>query len=151
MPESGIGNNIDKWRKQRLTLQLSMQQTLICSTSARADDNLDQSLQSLCDELIDYVSTGHFSIYSRPLSFTRQMTTEVSSILQGIYQYIGSTTDQVLLFNDRVESCLIGDLSDTLHNDLLKLKKSLSVRFALEEQLLELGTPDKFRTLQTST
>lgn len=146
MPEHKLHNIIDKWRRQRRTLQNCLLQTLMNAHTARCDELFDQALQSFCTELIDYVSTGHFSVYTHPLRHSARKTAEHSDLLQGIYQHIGSTTDQVLQFNDRVEASPHSKAPDTLHNELLKLHKALCVRFALEEQLLELGSAQRFST-----
>lgn len=145
MPEPRLSNIIAKWRSQRLKLQKSIRTTLSSTKQGVADNNLDPALQSLCTELIDYVSTGHFSVYSHHYSFAASKRSEHADTLQNIYQYIGNTTDQVLLFNDCIDTIQYSKPSNTLYLELKKLHKALSVRFALEEQLLELGSTESRR------
>lgn len=137
---------LEQWRQQRSSLQQHLRQTLVCSLSQMKNEDLLAELKHLCTELIDYVSTGHSSIYRhnrpgsiRPARGCREMHNEIQ-------HHIGINTDQVLSFNEKYEwtdaqllpGALQTSLHTSLHNDLLKLHRSLSLRFALEEQLLEL-------------
>lgn len=137
---------LEQWRQQRSNVQQHLRQTLVCSLSQMKDEDLLAELKHLCTELINYVSTGHSSIYKRNKPGTLRAARGCRGMQNDIQHHIGINTDQVLSFNEKYEwtgarlvpGSLHNSLHTSLHNDLIKLHKSLSLRFALEEQLLEL-------------
>lgn len=160
-----------QWRTQRHTVENRFRQTMVCSLDKLKDEELVVELQRLCNELLDYVSTGHFSIYTRPLlktgtfqvgsrirgknrcqlqskarsrtrGFVKEpvqgQTTTDKSLMKNICRHIGNSTDQVLSFNEKYETLVAGCIPGSLQGDLKKLQRTLSLRYALEEQLLVL-------------
>lgn len=141
-------NSIAHWRRQRLRLQLKLQQTACCSLDNMSAMELDRRLGRLCNELMDYLSTGHSSIYARYYRIESgpqdAQAPERKRLLKEIWLHLGRTTDAALRFNLRCETTPLPALQQKLHTELGKLNKTLALRFALEEQLLELassGTP----------
>lgn len=129
---------ISKWRLQRieirrLLLQVLSGELLACSAAEQA-----QALRTLCTELVDYVSTGHFRIYGRILPRKLRADAELQSLLQHIFHSIGKSTDAVLGFNDRLQNEAGRPGSKACRVALIRLSRGLLLRFALEEQLLEL-------------
>ena len=127
---------ISKWRLQRievkrLLLQLLSEELLACAPADQA-----QSLQALRAELVDYVSTGHFEIYGRVLPRRLQPGPELHALLHHIFHSIGESTDTVLGFNDRFGH--EAPAARPVRQALLRLSRALQLRFALEEQLLDL-------------
>jgi|Laugresp1bdmlbsn_1035097.scaffolds.fasta_scaffold13960_2 regulator of sigma D len=133
---------LERWRQQRNSVQHHLRQTLVCSLSQMKEEDLLTELKHLCTELIDYVSTGHSSIYRHNSSSATRPARGCRGIQSEIQHHIGINTDHVLSFNQKYEwtdaQLMPGSLQNSLHNDLVKLHRSLSLRFALEEQLLEL-------------
>jgi regulator of sigma D len=128
---------IARWRLQRievnrLALQLLGDELLSCAAAERA-----QTLQTLCTELVDYVSTGHFEIYGRVLPRKLRNDPDLHALLQHIFHSIGRSTDAVLAFNDRWYSSTAMPIRP-FRQLLLRLNRALQLRFALEEQLLDL-------------
>jgi regulator of sigma D len=136
------GNCIITWRRQRERLQHNLQQTACRSLDSMSDHELDQRLGGLCNDLMDYLATGHGSVYTRcyrPERLQHPALNERSRLLKDIWLNLGRTTDAALSFNQRCETTPIEALQQKLHAELGKLNKMLSLRFALEEQLLELA------------
>nr|WP_086938902.1 sigma D regulator [Thaumasiovibrio occultus] len=95
-------------------------------------------LQLFCQQLVDYISTGHFKIYDMVMERWNQTGFKATSDMTSSYERIMETTDPLLDFNDRY-----GDVSDA--DDMPKLDTDLSVmgelmeeRFELEDQLIQL-------------
>ena len=133
---------MDTWRRQRQRLQLNLQQTACRSLDSMSDRELDQCLGLLCNDLMDYLSTGHGTVYARYAGVpgaARGAPSERKRLLQEIWRNLGRTTDAALRFNQRCEAMPLEVLQRRLQGELGKLNKMLSLRFALEEQLLELA------------
>lgn len=140
--DSNDTNCIVTWRRQRQQLQHNLQQTASRSLDSMSDRELDQRLGRLCNDLMDYLSTGHGSVYARYYCMNRLQhpaSGERSRLLQDIWLNLGRTTDAALRFNQRCETTPMAALQQKLHAELGKLNKMLSLRFALEEQLLALA------------
>ena len=135
---------IGRWRLQRQTLRKQLLQ-LICSqlTSATLEEQ-EICLKNLCDELIDYISIGHFEIYSNLMCRHAKAKREIRILTSYLYRCIGRSTDLVLDFNTSCERSTVCVGSKRMSEVLGKLTRSLLVRFALEEQMLELATDDDF-------
>jgi len=135
-------NCIVTWRRQRQQLQQNLQQTACRSLDSMSDRELDQHLGRLCNDLMDYLSTGHGTIYARFCrldSLQHSTRSDRSQLLKDIWLNLGRSTDAALRFNQRCETTPLAALQQKLYADLGKLNKLLSLRFALEEQLLELA------------
>jgi regulator of sigma D len=129
------------WRQQRQRLQQNLQQTACRSLNDMSDQELEQRLGGLCNDLMDYLATSHGSIYTRCYRAERVQhpaRNERSRLLKDIWLHLGRTTDAALGFNQRCETTSMEALQHRLHAELGKLNKMLCLRFALEEQLLEL-------------
>ena len=128
---------ISKWRLQRIEIRRLLLQVLSGELLAFSSTEQAQALQVLCTELVDYVSTGHFEIYGRVLPRKLRADADMHALLQHIFHSIGKSTDAVLNFNDRHQR---GERAVTapFRHALLRLNRGLLLRFALEEQLLEL-------------
>jgi len=139
---------IRHWREQRQRLQLNLEQTVCRGLQGMSSSELDQHLGRLCNDLMDYLATGHGSVYSRYCSIPNRCsahagklpTSERQRLQQEIWLHLGRTTDAALRFNLRCETTPPAALQQKLHSELGKLNKTLTLRFALEEQLLELGS-----------
>ena len=132
---------ISKWRLQRIEVNRLLLQLLSAELLAWPPAEQTQALHTLRTELVDYVSTGHFEIYSRVLPRRPQADAERHALLQHIFHSIGRSTDTVLGFNDRFAQKSEheeGVTARPLRQMLIRLSRALQLRFALEEQLLDL-------------
>jgi regulator of sigma D len=137
---AGIGtDSIITWRRQRLRLQQNLQQTSVHCLERLSDRELDLQLGHLCRDLMDYLSTSHSSVFTRCSPRKGHGGSERQRAVKDILLHLGRTTDAALRFNERCETTPAGALQQRLHGELGRLNKTLALRFALEEQLLELG------------
>lgn len=128
---------ISKWRLQRIEINRLLLQLLSAEVLACPRAEQVQSLQVLRSELVDYVSTGHFEIYGRVLQRKLRPNPDLHSLLHHIFHNIGQSTDAVLGFNDRFAQEGPASVRPA-RQALLRLSRALLLRFALEEQLLDL-------------
>ena len=91
-------------------------------TAAPGDESLRLRLQRFCADVVDYVSAGHFEIYSCLVD-----TAEAAALFARLRTKLQLTTDRVLAFNDRIAR---------KRPDLARLRQLLAdVGIALEERL----------------
>jgi regulator of sigma D len=129
---------VGRWRLQRIEIRRLLLQVLSGELLTYSATEQTQALRALCSELVDYVSTGHFEIYGRVLPRKLQSDAELHALLQHIFHSIGKSTDAVLSFNDRYQQGVHVLATAAFRQLLIRLSRSLLLRFALEEQLLEL-------------
>lgn len=129
---------VSKWRLQRIEVRRLLLQVLSGELLTFAPADQMQTLRALCSELIDYVSIGHFEIYGRILPRKLRADSDRHALLQHIFQSIGKSTDAVLTFNDRLQQFDSAPPGPAFRQVLIRLSRALLLRFALEEQLLEL-------------
>ena len=135
---------IERWRLQRLGLRRQLLQLICSRLSSATQDEQETCLENLCGELLDYISTGHFEVYTGLLRSQARYNQELRILIAYLYRCIGSSTDLVLDFNASCERSNVFIGSNQMTEALSRLTRSLLVRFALEEQMLELTTGSDF-------
>ena len=135
---------IDRWRLQRLDLRKHLLQMMRSHLSSATHNERETTLENLCSELIDYISTGHFEVYGGLMRRQSRSNHELRILIAYLHRCIGSSTDLVLEFNESCERDNVFVGSNQMTEALGKLTRSLLVRFALEEQMLELTSGNEF-------
>ncbi|MEY4641454.1 MAG: sigma regulator [Pseudomonadota bacterium] len=130
---------ISRWRLQRIEVRRLLLLLLSGEVLTFPASEQAQNLHALCSELVDYISTGHFEVYGRVLARELRPDAELHALLQHIFYSIGKSTDAVLAFNDRYQQGRPAALTNAFRRMLVRLSRALLLRFALEEQLLDLG------------
>jgi regulator of sigma D len=131
---------IERWRTQRHSLRKQLLKLMCNHLSSATLNDQEACLEKLCCDLINYISIGHGEIYDGLLRRQSRSTVELRTLTAYLYRCIGSSTDLVLDFNAYCERANIFVKSNEVVEALGKLTRSLLVRFAIEEQLLELTT-----------
>lgn len=129
----GTSQIIDQWleRRKQLISQFIALPTVEIAT-------LEDKLSAFCNDLTDYLSSGHFEVYEKLLSQCSHQPEGDLQQMQEILPDIQSTTDAALDFNDNYHTFKsptvqqIRELSFQLSN----LGEVLEERFALEDQLI---------------
>ena len=129
---------VSKWRLHRIEVRRLLLQALSGELLTYMPAEQMQVLRALYSELVDYVSTGHFEIYGRILPRRLPADGETHALLQHIFHSIGKSTDAVLGFEERLQRHADMPSGAALRQALIRLSRALLLRFALEEQLLEL-------------
>ncbi|MGY3865627.1 Rsd/AlgQ family anti-sigma factor [Aeromonas bivalvium] len=92
-------------------------------------------LQQFCEQLVDYVSAGHFEIYHHVVNAFEQASGDSLELAKRIYPRIRSCTEFALEFNDKYSDASEEQLL-SLDEDLNKLGPVLEDRFKYEDRLI---------------
>ena len=94
-------------------------------------------LEEFCQELVDYMATGHFELYRR-IEEGSERRDEIIKLAEEIMPRINDTTQIAVAFNDLYEHTT--DINENaikqLPNHLTRLGKELVTRIELEDQLI---------------
>lgn len=138
---------ISCWRDQRQVLRNDLARLLTSLYLSEAATHQQGQLGNFCNNLMDYTCAGHFVIYHELTNGHKAPDRDCRALQYRILGYIGNTTDQILQFNEVFESMdPSGDLPPGQDHLLVKLARVLLMRFALEEQLMELGHAGQMQT-----
>ncbi len=104
---------------------------------AKADALIDQ-LQEFCQELVDYLATGHFEIYQR-LEEGSERRDDMIGLADQIYAAITKTTQAAVDFNDMydISEGFDTDLLKQLPEQLSRLGQELATRIELEDRFID--------------
>ena len=99
--------------------------------------NTAELLEEFCQDLVDYMATGHFEIYRR-IEEGNERRTEITSLADKIMPRINQTTQVAIAFNDVYDDTAnINDAAiDQLPNYLAKLGEELATRIDLEDRFI---------------
>ena len=118
---------------------LSQYYNLAKLTEDSKDDLGDTTelLEEFCQELVDYMATGHFEIYRR-IEEGNERRDEILTLAEKIMPRINTTTQIAIAFNDLYDdtSSIDNDAIEQLPNYLAKLGEELATRIDLEDQLI---------------
>ena len=127
-----------RWKQQRDAIHDGLEESLYSDHALQVEEQ-DFPIEDFCESLMDYISTGHFEIYEKLLHDSTAELEANRKLLEDIYHSIESTTDLALSFNEKYKDELVhSSEDDNLPRDLIELDNALTIRFALEDQLLEL-------------
>jgi regulator of sigma D len=100
-----------------------------------ADKPVKDSLQEFASILVDYIASGHFSLYQRITDGTerRQDVLRAASIA---YPTISESTDMAMEFNDKYGGEWNFHLLDHLGGDISQLGERLANRIDLEDRII---------------
>lgn len=132
---SGVNDMIDRWLKERQTLIVQF-----CAVSGVHEyrpksERTQQRLQTFCQLLVDYVSSGHFEVYYQLLREAEEFEDGSAELAKSLFPYINATTETAIEFNDAYVST--EGSSANLSKSLSKLGETLASRFELEDRLIE--------------
>lgn len=87
-------------------------------------------IEAFCEILMDYISAGHFEIY------TQLGSDEPDGLDKSLLPQIMPSTDTALAFNDKYAEIEPDNLLKDFDRDLSGLGQQLEERFELEDQLI---------------
>src|SRR3569623_532614 len=99
---------------------------------------LSERVQSFCEDLMDYVSAGHFEIYDELLAEAESRASRHIAEGQTLLQRLQPTTDAVIRFNDIYEDPEDQDELANLSHELSALGLALESRFEIEDRMIAL-------------
>lgn len=133
----GVSALIDRWLQSRQQLIVQY-----CELSSSPDfghpEPVYDQLSSLCEQLLDYVSAGHFEVYEQLMNEAREFDDGGVEVANKTYPKINKTTQEMLAFNDLL------DVSEKTEEDMRAMYARVShlgeimeERFELEDLLIE--------------
>lgn len=131
----GVNDIIDRWLHERQQLLVSYCD--LSGTQVFDEENVthQEQIKTLCQVLVDYVSAGHFEVYSQLIKEGQDFgDKEALAEAATLYQTIDKTTEALLDFNDKYQET--DDLSE-LAADLSTMGQNLEPRFSAEDQMIE--------------
>ena len=108
---------------------------------AKTSDNDQRStlemLEEFCQELVDYMATGHFEIYRR-IEEGNERRDDIIKLADQIMPRINDTTQIAVAFNDIYDDTenISENTYKQLPNYLAKLGEELATRIDLEDQFI---------------
>ena len=94
-------------------------------------------LQEFCQDLVDYLATGHFEIYRR-IEEKEERRSEIVQLADQIFNRISETTAVAVAFNDLYDTSanFNPDVLGQLPEQLSKLGEELATRIDLEDRFI---------------
>lgn len=132
-----VESHINRWLEERQALI-----TIYCELSGikaygKSSFLNQRKLQIFCEQLVDYVSKGHFEIYEE-LALEAKAFSNNALDIEKIYSKIETTTEVALDFNDKYDLDNIHPdiITASLPSDLSKIGEAIALRFDLEDHLI---------------
>jgi regulator of sigma D len=134
----GVHSIIDRWLQDRSQLLVAYCGLKDLKPFGTGTEPPSVKIQTFCQQMIDYLSAGHFEVYEQLLQEAKDFNDGSQQCIDDLYPEIQKTTETCLSFNDRFESkelCLenLTELAD----ELSQLGEVLAERFELEDQLIK--------------
>ena len=134
----GYHSLIDRWLEDRQKLLVNF-----CSLFKVMDVTNQQtlpdydSLTKFCQQLVDYISLGHFEVYESLVSECDVRGKDSLNLAKELSPEIAKTTDLALAFNEKYINIKNIDKYQILSEDLSKIGEVLATRIELEDQLID--------------
>ncbi len=138
----GSSDAIDHWldKRQQVVVEYCKIAALqpCSSNSSLSELPSPQELQCFCQDLVDYISEGHFKVYDMVMSKWQSTGFEITDDIHKAYAEIVKTTDPLLNFTDKYATVNEEDELEELDDDLSQVGETLESRFELEDDLIQL-------------
>ncbi len=138
----GNSDVIDQWLLNRQQLLSDYCRLVGLPPYERQTRQLPSSaeLQLFCQQLVDYISAGHFKIYNMVMDRWNQTGFKATQEMTAAYKSIMTTTDPLLNFNDRYGEVTEDDHLPDFDADISSIGETLERRFDVEDRLIQLIT-----------
>lgn len=130
-------NDMVKKRQQLMVVYMDLLKVPTLGGDCVDNEGEDgRKLSTFCEEIIDYVSSGHFDLYPKLIDLIEKASGRSLSIANRVLPRIEGTTDYLMRFCD-----LYGELdapaeAKRFKNDLASVGKCLEQRFKNEDRLI---------------
>ncbi len=136
----GGGNDlVDTWLRARRQLLVTYYELIGMKPNKEALSALDeQALDAFCHNLVDYLSTGHFSVYERIISEMQGDSPMIAAAQ--IYPALEANTDRLMqLYDGHLQLAINDDNYEGFQVALSEVGEILESRFTLEDKLVQLA------------
>lgn len=131
----GCNELIDRWLHHRKQLLVAYYNLVGIKPGKETHSVLDEkALDSFCQHLVDYLSSGHFSIYERIM---HEM--EGAPAANPVWAQLEANTEQIMAYYDtHLENAIDHDDYLEFQQALSEIGEALASRFTLEDKLIVL-------------
>lgn len=130
----GVNTIIDNWLHNRQELLITYCDLSSISNFDEDNSEHSQKVRTLCQQLVDYVSAGHFEVYDQLMKEGKAFNdAKAIQTAEKLYENINPTTEATLDFNDKY---LETDDLSSLTEDLSTLGQHLEARFESEDEMI---------------
>ena len=134
-------NWINDMIKARKDLVIQYMKILNISVSRSSNKNevcypSYEDVTKFCDQLVDYMSHGHFDLFPKILELIENASGRSLSIAHRTLPRIEDTTEYLMKFTDKYAEDLNEAKMATVQKDLASIGKALEVRFKNEDRLI---------------
>lgn len=136
----GGGNElVDTWLRARRQLLVTYYALIGMKPNKDAMTALDEhALDAFCHNLVDYLSTGHFSVYERIISEMHGDSPLIAAAQ--IYPALEANTDRIMqLYDSHLQQAINDDNCADFQKALSEVGEVLESRFTLEDKLVQLA------------
>ncbi|EPF20971.1 MULTISPECIES: Rsd/AlgQ family anti-sigma factor [Cedecea] len=135
----GSNELVDHWLQARKHLLVAYYNMVGIKPNKESHTALDEkALDNFCHGLVDYLSSGHFSIYERIIS-NLEGSSPLLSAAQ-LYPQLEANTQQIMdLYDSHLENAIDRDSWVEFQQALSEIGECLESRFSLEDRLVLLA------------
>ncbi|MFC3022567.1 sigma D regulator [Vibrio zhugei] len=138
----GSSKVIDHWLDKRQELIIAYCKLVTLQPSAAkasmAELPTPAELQVFCQDLVDYISEGHFKIYDMIMDKWHATGFQATTEINETYHQISDSNDPLLNFTDQYADVSDDDDLEDLDKDLSEIGEVLESRFGTEDYLIQL-------------
>jgi len=131
---------IDSWLEDRQRLIVSYCKLAALPPFDKKSQNSLPAIvdvQTFCQQLMDYLSAGHFEMYERIVSECAINGHDSRKLADALTPEIAKSTDIALEFNDTYAELADEQWENAFDKDLSELGQAMVERFDLEDQLIQ--------------
>lgn len=125
---------LKRWLRERRELLGKYTELAVALQGDAGQQNLESRQRSLCELLVDYVSSGHFEVYHGLINEAESFDDGSCILAEKLMPAIGDTTEVILAYEEKYSANPAR--TDRVRRDLSSLGEMLESRFALEDQLI---------------
>ncbi|RXJ72371.1 sigma D regulator [Veronia nyctiphanis] len=137
----GYSDIIDYWLNLRQELLLEYCKIAGLSAKNNATLPTQEELNRFCENLVDYISAGHFKIYDMVMDRWKQNKFSTNEEIDQLYQRIVDTTEPLLDFNDKYSKIKMEDVEDDVEKfdgHISRVGELMELRFEFEDSLISM-------------
>ncbi|MBA0207194.1 sigma D regulator [Pectobacterium carotovorum] len=136
------GNNalIDQWLQARKQLLVAYYHLVGIKPNKEALSLLDEeALDNFCQNLVDYLSTGHFHLYEKMLHEAATHSEQLLALSTQLDLALQNNTQQIMAFYDNhLATAIDHDNCLEFQQALSSVGEALEERFTLEDNMIRL-------------
>lgn len=131
---NGVNEIVERWLHSRQAMIVQLCDLSGVNESSPATATMSQRLESFCQILVDYVSSGHFEVYYELLREAEAFADGSAELAKRLLPGISQSTEAAMAFNDQYSVAV--SPFEQISKHLSTLSETLATRFELEDRLI---------------